>query len=173
MNAPSDPARRRELAKIHIAAQQLGLDDGAYRAMLWTVARVSSAKDLDHGGRAAVLEHLKGLGFKQRGSRPWRNNRDAGTPGPDVHVRACAGASLQSRREFPAYPARPHSTDTRPQIQKIEALLAEAKRPWAYAVGMARKMYARERLEFCAPDELAGIIAALMVDAKRHGRRTA
>lgn len=145
MQPPSDQARRRELAKIHIAKAQLGLDDGAYRAMLWTLARVRSAKDLDHGGRAAVLEHCKALGFKAPGRKPKRVPRHAG---------------------------RPHSTDTRPPLQKIEALLAEAKRPWAYAVRMAMKLYAKERLEFCASDELQGIIAALMRDATRHGRRT-
>jgi phage gp16-like protein len=63
-------ARAVELAKIHIAAEQLGLlssiDDTAYRAMLWAVGRVHSAKDLDAAGRSAVLKHLRGCGFKDR-----------------------------------------------------------------------------------------------------------
>jgi phage gp16-like protein len=32
--------RRRELAKIHVAKKQLGLDDGTYREMLHAVAGV-------------------------------------------------------------------------------------------------------------------------------------
>jgi phage gp16-like protein len=56
---PSADRRRAELAKIHILAKQLGLDDDAYRAVLWTVARVDSARDLDAHGRAAVLEQLQ------------------------------------------------------------------------------------------------------------------
>lgn len=31
----SEERRRRELAKIHIGAEQLGMDDDAYRAMLF------------------------------------------------------------------------------------------------------------------------------------------
>jgi len=56
--------RKRELAQIHVAKTQLGLDDGTYRAMLWTVARVKSAADLDWSGRKKVLDHLKSKGFK-------------------------------------------------------------------------------------------------------------
>ncbi len=58
--------RNRELAQIHIARSQLGMDEDAYRAVLWTVARVRSAKDLDWAGRKQVLDHLKACGFKVR-----------------------------------------------------------------------------------------------------------
>lgn len=61
--------RKRELAQIHVAKSQLGIDDDAYRAMLWTVARVKSAADLDWAGRKKVLDHLKAKGFKIK-SRP-------------------------------------------------------------------------------------------------------
>ena len=56
--------RNSELAKIHIAKKDLGLDDDTYRDVLWTVARVRSAKDLDHHGREQVLKHFKSKGFK-------------------------------------------------------------------------------------------------------------
>jgi phage gp16-like protein len=55
----SPDTRRRELAQIHIAKAQLGLDEETYRSMLWTVGRVRSAADLDYAGRNAVLEHRK------------------------------------------------------------------------------------------------------------------
>lgn len=67
---PGKSARSIELAKIHIAAQQLGLrdgfDDSAYRDMLWSVGRVRSAKDLDASGRERVLKHLRAVGFVDR-----------------------------------------------------------------------------------------------------------
>lgn len=69
------------------------------------------------------------------------------------------------------YPGRPNNLDKSPQLRKIEALLAEAKRPWKYAHAMAEKMYHKKRLEWCDGDELGGIIAALMKDAVRQGRR--
>lgn len=58
------PARNNQLAMIHIAAQQIPLDEETYRDMLWTVARVRSAKDLDEAGREAVLKHLRACGWK-------------------------------------------------------------------------------------------------------------
>src|SRR4051794_22321687 len=70
-----DP-RKAELAKIHIAAEQLGMDthdkdeNSEYRSMLWTVGRVRSAANLDAAGRARVLDHLKAIGFKARRGRP-------------------------------------------------------------------------------------------------------
>lgn len=62
----ADDTRRRELAMIHIAKSQLGLDDDVYRDLLWTIGRVTSAADLDWSGRKQLLEHLKKCGFKPR-----------------------------------------------------------------------------------------------------------
>lgn len=64
-----DP-RTRELGLIHIAIKQLGLDDAAYRDLLWVLARVRSARDLDEHGRRMVIEHLRGRGFRPRVPRP-------------------------------------------------------------------------------------------------------
>jgi len=57
--------RKSELAQIHIAKQQLGLDEDTYRQMLWTVGRVTSARDLDHAGRKSVLDHMESRGWKR------------------------------------------------------------------------------------------------------------
>lgn len=77
MAATNNDTRRVELAKIHIAAKSLGMDatdkdpNSDYRSMLWAVARVHSAADLDEAGRRRVLDHLKERGFKSmRKSRP-------------------------------------------------------------------------------------------------------
>lgn len=66
MNVPNR-ARNAELAKIHIAKAQLCLDKETYRDMLWAIARVRSAKDLDEAGRRRVLEHLRSRGFRDLG----------------------------------------------------------------------------------------------------------
>ncbi|ARU30876.1 hypothetical protein CAP31_03750 [Sulfuriferula sp. AH1] len=65
MNNTAPDIRKRELAQIHVAKTQLCLDDETYRAMLWTVARVKSAADLDWTGRKQVLDHLKAKGWKK------------------------------------------------------------------------------------------------------------
>lgn len=88
MSAPK-PLRTRELAKIHLAAKQLGLDRETYEAMLFTLARVRSAGELDIAGRAKVLAHLQSRGAKigrPRQEEPvvrkiralWLSLRDAG-----------------------------------------------------------------------------------------------
>lgn len=66
---------------------------------------------------------------------------------------------------------RPIVTTSRArQIGKIEALLAEAHRPWAYLDGMVKRICKVGALEFCDSAMLAKLIAALQIDAKRNGR---
>jgi Mu-like prophage protein gp16 len=133
--------RNAELAKIHIAQKQLALDDATYRAMLWSIAGIRSAKELDGNGRKKVLEHLKACGFKGR-------QRTVGT-----------------------YPGRPHNIETNPQLQKVEALLADAGRPWKYADSMTQRMFNVDRVAFCNPDQLQRLIAALTYDQQRRAHK--
>lgn len=53
-------------------------------------------------------------------------------------------------------------------VNKIEAQLATAKLPWTYADGMAKRICGIDRIEFCRPEHLVKIIAALSYDAKRR-----
>lgn len=68
--------RNVELGKIHIGATALGLIRGAdkdgYYTMLWSIARVKSAAELDHAGRRRVLEHLRAAGWDDPGDRAYR-----------------------------------------------------------------------------------------------------
>lgn len=61
---PRAAPRNNDLALIHIAKLQLGMDDDQYRDLLFTIGRVRSAKDLDWAGRQRVIEHFKKCGFK-------------------------------------------------------------------------------------------------------------
>ncbi len=86
-------------------------------------------------------------------------------------------ASLTSGRPH-TYPGRPKNFDS-PQapheMRKAEALLAEAHRPWSYAMGIGRRMFGHEcprALEWFRPEHWRAVIAALMRDAERHGRWT-
>lgn len=126
--------RRREIQLIHIAKQQLGMDDETYRAMLWSVATVKSSSELDWAGRKKVLDHLKGCGFKVT-SRP--------APAKDK-------AAL---------------------VSKIRALLITLdNKPDTYADGMARNMFKVDRFEWCTPEQLGKIVAALNYSLKRATR---
>jgi len=142
MNTAHD-LRRRELARIHLAAKALGMDaadkdpSSDYRRMLWSIARVHSAADLDDAGRKQVLDHLRSCGarFKRRGrSQP-----------------AESKAGL---------------------VGKVRAMLAAATRPDAYGDGMAKKMFKVERFEWLTEDQLRRLVAALNYDAKRRAKQS-
>jgi phage gp16-like protein len=140
-------SRNPSLAKIHIAKKQLGMDDATYRAMLLQHGGASSSKDLSPIGLAKVLAHLEKSGFK---------------PAP-------AKAAARSR---PAVGA-----DREPMMRKVGALLADAGRPWAYADGVAKRLFANttkvERIEFCDVAHLTKVVAALSFDAKRRAKKAA
>lgn len=55
--------------------------------------------------------------------------------------------------------------DRRPLLAKIVKLLNG--RGLNYANGIARRMFQVDRIEFCTPEHLRKIIAALAIDAKR------
>lgn len=132
--------RNLQLSKIHIAKKDLGLDDETYRALLGRVAGVRSAKDLNPRQIGAVLAEFTRLGWE---SAPAKN---------------------QGRKAPAAAP------DRAKLVGKIEAFLAEAKRSWAYADGMALRMFKVERVEWLDPQQLQKMVAALTYDARRHAR---
>ncbi|OEC55641.1 gp16 family protein [Pseudomonas sp. AP42] len=132
--------RNLQLSKIHIAKKDLGLDDETYRALLARVAGVRSAKDLTPRQTGAVLAEFARLGWEP--AQVKKQGRKAPTAAPDR-------AKL---------------------VGKIEAFLAEAKRSWAYADGMALRMFKVERVEWLDPGQLQKMVAALTYDARRHGR---
>ena len=144
----ADDHRRRELAQIHIAKKQLGLDDETYRAMLWTVGRVRSSADLDYAGRRAVLDHLTARGFKASAAKRER---------PKDPLWACVNKAAPDRQ---------------PMLRKIAMQLKAAGRGKSYGDAVARKMFSIERLEFCGSDQLHRIIGALNYDARRRAERT-
>jgi len=69
--------RNAELGKIHIAVKDLCLDRDTYEDILWTVARVRSAADLDSQGRFKLLAHFRALGWKATEKK--KHNNDAKT----------------------------------------------------------------------------------------------
>lgn len=134
--------RNLDLSKIHIAKKDLGLDDETYRALLSRVAGVRSAKDLTPRQIGAVLAEFSRLGWS-------------------------SSTTKQRGRTTPK--AAPERAKL---LGKIEAFLAEAKRTWAYADGMAVRMFKVERVEWLDPVQLQKMVAAMAYDAKRHGRTT-
>lgn len=141
-------ARARELAKIHVGKKLLKLDEETYRALIRRISgelgrEVSSAADLDAAGRVAVIEQMGRKGVR------WE--------------------AQQARSR--AYRGKPKHVKARPYLDKVGALLADAKRPWAYAHAMASHMFRGvSRVEWLRDDQLRKLVAALEVDARRRAK---
>lgn len=139
---PEPALRRVQLGRIHQAKKQLGLDDATYRALLQRVGGHASSADMTHAERNAVIAEFARLGFKQA---------DAGD-----RKRVFAG--------------RPKNVKAVPMLRKVEALLADSKRPWSYAHAMAKRMFHVNRVEWLNPNDLHKLVAALQTDANRKGK---
>lgn len=154
----TDPARRsRDLAAIHATAKQLDMDthdqnpDTEYRSILWTIGRVRSCKDLDFTGLQRVKAHLQQLASARgiKSPRAYYAKKYANPP-----------------------PGRPTpAPDRAPMVRKIRAILAEAGRDHAYADSMAMSMFHVKRYEWLPPDQMHGLVAALVKDQKRRNVR--
>lgn len=55
---------RKKKALVHIAKEELGLDEGSYRQILKSVAGVESSAQLDREGFKKVMERFEAMGFK-------------------------------------------------------------------------------------------------------------
>lgn len=96
-NMSPEAQRRADLAKIHIAKKELGLDEAAYREMLASVTGHDSAAALGSRQRLAVLVHLKKCGWQ-----PPKRTRKYGNTG-----RASRAAQLQKIEALLTVGAKP------------------------------------------------------------------
>lgn len=127
------------IGKIHVAKQQLGMDEDTYRSMLERVSGVRSAKELTEPLAHRVMREFERLGFKPL------PRRTEGRP------RNFAAAAMP------------------PMIKKIEAQLADMGLAWTYADGIASQMFGIERCAWVRqPKQLEAIIAALHVEQEKR-----
>lgn len=146
----AEKTRKRTLGAIHATSKQLGLDDDTYRSL---VARVSA----EHGPAQRSCAKCT----------PVQLNAIAN------ELRRIAGKPAQDAQNARKWAGKPKG-DLSPQLAKIEALLADAGREWAYAHGLTKRLCKGvARVEWCNPDQLAKVIAALQIDADRRARSVA
>lgn len=146
MNAADRRIGPREVKKIHTAVHVLGMEEDTYRDLLESLFGVRTCKGLSFRQYLALLRDLEGKGF------------------------APAGPAKPGRKSYPGRPPNMGDESRGPLLHKIEALLAEAKRPWSYADSIAARMFQVERVKWANAWQLQKIVAALMYDARRHGR---
>lgn len=61
---PTDRHRRALLAKVHLAAKALGMEEDDYRAVLRRVTKLASAKECSNAQLVTVMAEFERLGFK-------------------------------------------------------------------------------------------------------------
>lgn len=136
--------RQRQLAQIHIAKKDLGMDDDTYRAMLIGVAGVDSSSKLDYNGMTKVLKHLRASGFKavNESKNEWsfvfKLTPDRQLYGKKIY-------RLAQRLGKDGYPV------SKKYIEGIASQMAGAHKP----------------IEFCDPEDLHKIVQALEVHVRR------
>jgi hypothetical protein len=147
---PKKTLRERQLARIHILVQKAGIDDDTYRKMLVEVGGVVPPKYATKPSAA------------QLGAMGLAKVLD--------HLSKLAGED----------PLRPPAGEiaAEPQLRKINALLADAKRPWGYLLAkgergqsLLKRLTGKDRLRFCTAADLGMVIAALEIDKKRREER--
>lgn len=147
-NALTPAKRKKVIAAVHIARQQLGMDEDTYRSLVRRVSAdhgtevASSAKCTDRQ-LSAVIDEMRRLGAK------------------------APGASKPAH-----YPGKPHNFDSRAMpeiITKIEAQLADMGLSWAYADAIAKRQWGIARVAWVRKEEhLRAIVAALHTEQRKR-----
>jgi phage gp16-like protein len=131
-----------QIALIHVGKAKLGLANEDYRDILAAHGGgVTTSKDLTPEGFKAVLKHFKACGFKQLYQPP-------PYPAPEI-------ARLPLAKQGIMY--------------LIGVTLGALDKSWAYADGIAGRMFRIERLEWCDKEQLQKVMAALVYQQKKTG----
>lgn len=139
---PESARRRALLAKVHIAAKELGISPADYRAHLMGEFGVPSASSLSIGDMERLLEHFVGLGWQPEG----RNQ-----------VRA-ALAAMRRRKQIFALQARVRETFSQLEDRNERRLK-----------GLCEKICGTDDLPSCRdPGKLKKILAVLSGIKKRE-----
>ncbi|MBA4709553.1 gp16 family protein [Aquitalea aquatica] len=134
--------RQALIAKLHIARQQLAMHDADYRSLLARI--VPGCSSSTQLDQPQLVQVLAEM--QRLGFVPRPGLRHGKRPQPSAGRQALMG--------------------------KIAALLAEAGRPWPYVDAMARRMFQIDKVDWLDTQQLHKLVAALMIDARRAGRKT-
>lgn len=134
------PDRNIQIGRIKAAQKALALDDATYRSLLQRVTGKTSSTQMTPAERNAVLAEFASLGFKK----------------------------ADGRERAKGFRGKPKNVAEVPMLRKVEALLADHKRPWSYAHAMAKRMFHVEKVEWLHHDQLHKLVAALQADANRR-----
>ena len=131
---------QKQIALLHVAKAELGLSEEVYREMLGSVGVLSSVQ-LTGPQFDELMRRMEAGGFRTV-SRIGKRSRPAGKTGTSQDL----------------------------QLGKIRALLEEMKLSDGYADAISRHMWGVDKVDWCRPDQLKGVIAALVRRQKQMRR---
>lgn len=136
--------RAQMIQKIHIGRNELKMDRECYVRFLLETVDKHSCSVMTDAELMRVLQAMKAKGFVVKSKRTGKKPNVGNTPANAM------------RKKY---------------MDKIEAFLTEAKKPWSYAHAICKKACGIDRLQWCTEDQLRTVVQILGVSAKRHGRR--
>lgn len=146
---------------IHKALQMSGMSYNEDKAELMelinsmTRRKIKGLSGLTIGERDRLIRHFQKRGlklFKPFVSKEFRNWRKG-----DPEIKEIATSRPLRVPE-----------DRRRLIGKIGAVLADLKLPWSYADGISTKMFNVNKVEWCSPQQLYRVVAALAIYQRRQ-----
>lgn len=138
-------SRTRAVAKVKIAAKQLGLDDATYRAMLSRITGQDSATKCTEAQLGRVLDEMKAKG--------WKASSPKARPESRATKQAASPLALKARAMWISL----HQ-------------LGEVRDPSEAALeAFARRQLGVDRLQWAVPSQGAALIEALKAMAERAG----
>ncbi|MEY2631492.1 MAG: hypothetical protein RIR00_146 [Pseudomonadota bacterium] len=153
--------RTAEIAKIHILATQLGMDEEMRRAMLEKVTGKRSSKDMTWQERKRVIDHLLASGAKI--TTPKKAARRSPRAKSDTPSRALAAGDAGDAGAAPS-----RALDTSPMASKVRALwlalheLGAVRDPSEAALGAyVRRIIKVDALQWATSEQLDLLIETL------------
>lgn len=138
---PAQAKRKQLMAQIHIAKNQLGMEEENYRATLQRITGKDSCSEMKTSELVDVVQEMKRLGFKPKSTE--RSQKKHGKK-PSV---------TQSKEAL---------------ISKIEAIIADLNLSWDYVHEMANRMFAIERVQWLDEQKLYKLTQALAVYQRKQ-----
>jgi phage gp16-like protein len=157
---PAQTISKRQIQYLQALRHSLGIDDETYGAMKASVG-VTSTTELDNRRFDELVRRMRRTERQEKRRAGASSSQGEGSGGNSWKpVHKSARASGMHRKPAPEKEA---------VLRKVEAILADMKLDWAYADGIARKMFGVDRLTWCDADQTFRVLQALAVYQRRHG----
>ena len=172
---------KKQIAVVHVAKNQLGLDEESYRDVLANHGGVSSSKQLGYKGFKAVMAHFEKSGFIPKNKSKRDEHRTSNIEHPTSNEKTNTPLSPPSRGDLGGCSS---VTEERPgmattgQIKKIYALWwtlsgtwYQPGKEWKALRGFLRARFRVDHENFLKFKQAHKVIEALKQIGKRESRK--